>query len=104
MEAFAERARRELAATGETAHKRTVEARDTLTPQEAQIAGWPAAASPTPRSPPSCSSARAPSPTTCGKVFTKLGISSRLQLRRALPDDANTARLASGPVTRNPPL
>ena len=39
-----------------------------------------------------------------GKVFAKLEISSRLQLRRALPDDANAARLASGPVTRNPPL
>jgi hypothetical protein len=38
MEAFAERARRELAATGETAGQRTMEARDTLTPQEAQIA------------------------------------------------------------------
>ena len=37
-EAFAERARRERAATGETARTRTVEARDTLSPQEAQIA------------------------------------------------------------------
>ena len=39
-----------------------------------------------------------------GKIFTKLEISSRLQLHRALPDDANAAGLASGPVTRNPPL
>ncbi|HMI71095.1 MAG TPA: AAA family ATPase, partial [Solirubrobacteraceae bacterium] len=37
-EAFAERARRELLATGETAPRRTVETRDVLTPQEAQIA------------------------------------------------------------------
>jgi DNA-binding CsgD family transcriptional regulator len=37
-EGFAERARRELAATGETARKRTDEARGVLTPQEAQIA------------------------------------------------------------------
>jgi DNA-binding CsgD family transcriptional regulator len=37
-EAFAERARRELLATGETARKRTDEARAYLTPQEAQIA------------------------------------------------------------------
>ena len=37
-EAFAERARRELLATGETARRRTVETRDVLTPQEAQIA------------------------------------------------------------------
>ena len=38
MEAFAERARRELAATGENVRKRTVDASDDLTPQERQIA------------------------------------------------------------------
>ncbi len=38
MQAFAERARRELAATGETARKRTVPASTQLTAQEAQIA------------------------------------------------------------------
>jgi len=38
MEAFAERARRELLATGETVRKRTVETLDELTPQEAQVA------------------------------------------------------------------
>ncbi len=38
MEAFAERARRELMATGETVRKRSVETRDELTPQEEQIA------------------------------------------------------------------
>jgi hypothetical protein len=37
-EAFAERARRELRATGVTARKRTVETRNELTAQEAQIA------------------------------------------------------------------
>jgi DNA-binding NarL/FixJ family response regulator len=37
-EAFAERARRVLLATGETVRKRTVEARDELTAQERQIA------------------------------------------------------------------
>jgi len=37
-EAFAERARRELLATGETVRKRTVETRGDLTAQEAQIA------------------------------------------------------------------
>jgi hypothetical protein len=35
---FADRARRELLATGETVRKRTDDARDDLTPQEAQIA------------------------------------------------------------------
>jgi DNA-binding CsgD family transcriptional regulator len=38
MEAFAERARTELLATGEKVRKRTVETRDELTPQERQIA------------------------------------------------------------------
>jgi hypothetical protein len=37
MEAFAERARIELAATGEHARKRTVDTRGDLTPQEHQI-------------------------------------------------------------------
>ncbi|HEY2398357.1 MAG TPA: helix-turn-helix transcriptional regulator [Solirubrobacteraceae bacterium] len=37
MEAFAERARVELEATGERSRKRTVETRDALTPQEGQI-------------------------------------------------------------------
>jgi DNA-binding CsgD family transcriptional regulator len=38
MQAFAERTRRELAATGERVHRRTVETRDDLTAQERQIA------------------------------------------------------------------
>jgi DNA-binding CsgD family transcriptional regulator len=38
VEAFAERARLELQATGERARKRTVDTRDKLTPQETQIA------------------------------------------------------------------
>jgi predicted ATPase with chaperone activity len=38
MEAFAERARNELAATGERVRQRSVETRDDLTAQERQIA------------------------------------------------------------------
>ena len=38
MEAFAERARRELMATGETVHQSSTGTRDELTPQEEQIA------------------------------------------------------------------
>ena len=38
MEAFAERARRELLATGETVRKRTIQTPDELTPQEVQVA------------------------------------------------------------------
>ena len=65
MEAFAERARRELRATGETARKRTAAATDEeLTAQETQIARLAREDCPTPRSVPGCSSARAPSSTT----------------------------------------
>jgi DNA-binding CsgD family transcriptional regulator len=38
VEAFAERARLELEATGERARKRSLDTRDDLTPQETQIA------------------------------------------------------------------
>jgi hypothetical protein len=55
---FADRTRRELLATGETARKRTVETNDELSAQEAQIARLgPAKGSPTRRSPPGYSSA-----------------------------------------------
>jgi DNA-binding CsgD family transcriptional regulator len=94
MEAFAGRARRELAATGETARQRTVEARDTLTPQEAQIARLARDG----LSNPEIAAQLFISPRTVqyhlGKVFTKLEISSRLQLQRALPDGASAAPLA----------
>jgi DNA-binding CsgD family transcriptional regulator len=91
MEAFAERARRELAAAGETARKRTIEARDELTPQEAQIAHFARSG----LSNPEIAAQLFLSPRTVEyhlrKVFTKLEISSRHQLERALPGDANAA-------------
>lgn len=64
---FAERARSELRATGERARRRVPEARDELTPQELQIAHLAAAARPTEKSAPSCSSARLPSSITCAR-------------------------------------
>jgi DNA-binding CsgD family transcriptional regulator len=83
-EAFAERARRELLAAGETAPKRTVETRDVLTPQEAQIAHMARDG----HSNPEIGAQLFISPRTVEyhlrKVFTKLGISSRKELRRAL--------------------
>jgi DNA-binding NarL/FixJ family response regulator len=86
MQAFAERARRELAAAGETAGKRTMEAHDQLTPQEAQIAQLARAG----LSNPEIAAQLFLSPRTVEwhlrKVFAKRQISSRLQLQRALPD------------------
>jgi DNA-binding NarL/FixJ family response regulator len=86
FEAFAERARRELSATGETVRKRTPETRDGLTSQEAQIARFAVDG----LSNPEIGTRLFISPRTVEghlhKVFGKLGIGSRKELRRALPD------------------
>jgi DNA-binding NarL/FixJ family response regulator len=85
MEAFAERARRELLATGEKARKRSVDTRDRLTPHEEQIARLARDG----LSNPEIGARLFLSPRTVEwhlrKVFTKLGISSRMGLRDALP-------------------
>ncbi|HEY2808487.1 MAG TPA: LuxR C-terminal-related transcriptional regulator, partial [Steroidobacteraceae bacterium] len=94
MEAFAGRARRELAATGETARQRTVEARDTLTPQEAQIARLAREGLSNPEIGARLFISARTVQYHLGKVFTKLEISSRMQLQRALPDGASAVRLA----------
>jgi len=86
MEAFAERARRELLATGETVRKRTVETRDDLTRQEAQIAHLAAEG----QTNTEIGGQLFLSPRTVEwhlrKVFGKLGIASRKELRAALSD------------------
>jgi DNA-binding CsgD family transcriptional regulator len=86
MAGFAERAHKELMATGETARKRTIETVDELTAQEAQIARLACSG----RSNPEISIQLFISPRTVEwhlrKVFTKLGISSRKELRVALAD------------------
>ena len=78
---FAERAGRELLATGETVRKRTVETRDELTAQETQIARLAGAG----RTNPEIGAELFLSPRTVEwhlrKVYTKLGISSRRELR-----------------------
>jgi DNA-binding CsgD family transcriptional regulator len=95
MEAFAERARRELLATGETVRKRTVETLDDLTPQEHQIARLAA----TGHTNPEIGAQLFLSPRTVEwhlrKVFGKLGITSRRQLRTTLHDGRG---LAAAPV------
>jgi len=86
MEAFAERARQELAATGEKVRKRTVETRDDLTAQERQIARLARDG----LSNPEIGARLFLSPRTVEwhlrNVFTKLGISSRRELANALAD------------------
>jgi DNA-binding CsgD family transcriptional regulator/tetratricopeptide (TPR) repeat protein len=92
MNAFAERARRELIATGERPRKRSPETRSDLTAQETQIAqlareGY---------SNPEIGAQLFLSPRTVEwhmrKVFAKLAISSRRQLDTALGDKPQPAR------------
>jgi len=84
-EGFAERARRELVATGETARARTVTTRTILTPQEATIARLAAAG----QTNAEIGGELFISPRTVEyhlrKVFTKLGLTTRRELRRAVP-------------------
>ena len=88
--AFAERARRELAATGETVRRRAADTDGDLTPQEAHIARLAAEGLTTPE----IAAALYLSPRTVEwhlrKIFTKLGVTSRRQLRRRPGIDAAT--------------
>lgn len=84
MEAFAERARRELRATGESVRRRPLTFQADLTPQESQIARLAADG----LSNPEIAARLFLSPRTVqyhlGKVFAKLAITSRSQLTLAL--------------------
>ena len=90
-EGFAERARRELLATGETARRRTDDARGVLTPQEAHIARLAREG----LSNPEIGAQLFISPRTVQyhlhKVFQKLEITSRNQLSRVSASQFNTA-------------
>ena len=86
MDGFAGRAQRELLATGENVRKRTAEAASQLTVQEAQIAQLAGEGNTNPE----IGARLFLSPRTVEyhlhKIFRKLGVSSRRELRRALPD------------------
>jgi DNA-binding CsgD family transcriptional regulator len=89
MQAFAGRARRELQAAGQTVRTRAASVRGELTPQEAQIARLARSG----LSNPQIAAQLFLSPRTVqyhlAKVFSKLQISSRRELQRALPDGAS---------------
>jgi DNA-binding CsgD family transcriptional regulator len=83
--AFSERARRELAATGETIRPRTAEAAAVLTHQESHVARLAADGLTNPE----IGAALFLSPRTVEwhlrKVYAKVGVSTRRQLRQSLP-------------------
>jgi DNA-binding NarL/FixJ family response regulator len=85
MEAFAERARRELRATGENVRKRSVDSPEQLTAQEAQVARLARDGLSNPEIGVRLFISARTVQYHLSKVFTKLGISSRSQLHRVLP-------------------
>jgi DNA-binding CsgD family transcriptional regulator len=87
MEAFAERARRELLATGEKARKRSAGTREGLTPQEEQIARLAREGLSNPEIGAQLFVSARTIEWHLRNVFTKLGITSRRQLRTALSED-----------------
>jgi DNA-binding NarL/FixJ family response regulator len=90
MEAFAERARRELMATGETVRKRNPDTRYQLTPQEEQIARLARDGLSNPEIGAQLFLSARTVEWHLRKVFTKLGIGSRRQLRTALTRPGRT--------------
>jgi ATP/maltotriose-dependent transcriptional regulator MalT len=93
-EAFAERARRELVATGERARKRSVETLDDLTAQEIQVARMARDGLSNPEIGARLFISARTVKYHLQKVFTKLGISSRHELGRVLPREPDEALIA----------
>jgi ATP/maltotriose-dependent transcriptional regulator MalT len=92
-EAFAERTRRELLATGHRARRRVDETRADLTAQEAQIAGFARDGLSNPEIGARLFLSARTIEWHLRKVFAKLGISSRKQLQAALPESVAAARV-----------
>ncbi len=93
MEAFAERARRELLATGESVRKRSVDMQDQLTPQELQIARLAADGQTNPEIGAQLYLSRRTVEWHLGKVFDKLDIKSRRELRAVLGSNGRPGRM-----------
>ena len=94
VEAFAGRAERELLATGERVRKRSVETRDELTAQEAQVARLARDGLSNAEIGARLFISQHTVAYHLRKVFTKLDITSRNQLDRVLPDNAHASRIA----------
>ena len=92
LEAFAARAERELLATGEHVRKRSVETRDELTAQEAQVARLARDGLSNAEIGERLFISQHTVAYHLRKVFTKLGITSRNQLARVLPESASAAQ------------
>ena len=92
VEAFAERARRELQATGQTARKRTVETPEMLTAQEAVVARLARDGLSNPEIGAKLFISARTVLYHLRKVFAKLDVSSRGQLDRALASDPASAK------------
>ena len=84
LEGFAERARRELRATGETARKRQVDTQSQLTAQEAQVARLARDGLTNPEIASRLYISARTVQYHLSKVFSKLGITSRSQLDRVI--------------------
>ncbi|HET7046630.1 MAG TPA: AAA family ATPase [Solirubrobacteraceae bacterium] len=94
IEAFAARAERELLATGAHVRKRSVETGDALTAQETQVTRLARNGLSNVEVGERLFISQHTVAYHMRKVFTKLGITSRNQLARALPDSANVGRMA----------
>jgi DNA-binding CsgD family transcriptional regulator len=94
VEAFAERAERELLATGERIRTRTVETRDELTAQEAQVARLARDRLSNAEIGARLFISQHTVAYHLRKIFNKLGITSRGELGRVLPDSSGVAPAA----------
>jgi DNA-binding CsgD family transcriptional regulator len=94
VEAFAGRAERELSATGERVRKRTIETREELTVQEAQIARLARDGLSNAEIGARLFISQHTVAYHLRKVFYKLRVTSRNQLGRVLPDSADAGQVA----------